>query len=642
MWQMGNRYGYSIERFVLREDSVMVPATNRKQKLLTPAPLMPYARARFDSLEKIDDRSLIVKEAIYGDEFKLETSIKGGNSRLQKSQEVDNRFGFSLLICDLSPVSAKAAALAFTDTDVKPGNRYIYRIKLGKPIPNFTYDPGLIVVDAKEAFRANQINDLTGTFADRTVMLKWAVDLHQGIYSAYIVEKSEDGKEYKNVSSEPLITSSTKANQEFSYYIDSIASNTQRYHYRIRGITPFGETGPPSNVFAGKGKEEMTMLTVVDSAVVLNNDKVRLSWHLDNPRQQAVKGFYILKAPQDDGPYKELNATMLPNNTFTFTDPAPGRTNYYRVKTILANEDISVSFSRQALLIDSTPPALPADLAGTIDSLGIVRIKWQPNKEEDLLGYRVFRSNSLKEEFVEVTKNILARSNFKDTININTLTSKVYYRVIAVDEHYNASAYSAALILKRPDTIAPAPPVFGQIRRIDTAIQVNFVSGHGEDLAKQVLYRQNQTGDTAVKIAEWAAGKEPRTFSDHQDLRNGTVYLYRLEAHDSTGNISKALSGEIYYETGIRKAIDQVTGKAEREKRMISLQWKYAEQGIRKIIVYRFKAGEPATIYQTLTANPGTFEDKDLAINNTYVYQIQAVFTGGAKSPISKEIVIKY
>jgi hypothetical protein len=642
LWQMGNKYGYILERFVLKEDSVMVPATARKRKLLTPTPLMPASKARFDSIELTDDRAAIVKEAIYGDEFKLETSIKGGTGVLHKSQELDNRFGFSLLICDISPVSAKAAALSFTDTDVKPGNRYIYRVKLGKAIPNFNYEPGIIVVDGKENFKANIISDLNGTFSDKAAILKWSVFLHEGVYSAYIIEKSEDGQHFKNISSEPLITTSEKKNQEYAYFVDSLADNTRQYYYRIRGITPFGVTGPPSNVFAGKGKEEMTTLTIVDSTTVLRNEKVRLSWHLDNPMNQAIKGFYVLRASKDEGPYKQLNATLLPKDVFTYTDPSPERSNYYRVKTVLANDDISLSFSHLALLIDSVPPVLPSDLAGTIDSLGIVRIKWTSNKEEDLLGYRVFRSNNQQEEFVEVTRNILARPAFKDTVNINTLTSKVYYKVIAIDQHFNASAYSAALELKRPDTIPPAPPVFGQIRRADTTIRLTFVSGHADDLAKQVLYRQRKSSDSATKLAEWAADKAPSEFTDRQGLHNGEVYIYRLEAHDSTGNIAKALSGEVFYETGIRKPIDQVTAKAEREKRLIALQWKYPETGIRKMIIYRNKQGEPATIYQTLNENPGNFEDKELTINNTYVYKIQAIFNGGAKSPISKDIVVKY
>jgi uncharacterized protein len=58
--------------------------------------------------------------------------------------------------------------------------------------------------------------------------------------------------------------------------------------------------------------------------------------------------------------------------------------------------------------------------------------------------------------------------------------------------------------------------------------------------------------------------------------------------------------------------------------------------------VYRNKEGEKAMIYETLSENTGKFEDTNLYINNTYVYKIQAVFKGGARSPISKDLVVKY
>lgn len=642
LWQMANKYGYTIERYTIKENGQRVPSSAQKVKVLTTTPLKPVSQAAFLALEEVDDRTAIVGEAIYGQEFKLEATAAGGAGIIQKTQEMQSRFSFALLMCDLSPVAAKAAALSFVDHDVKDSNRYIYRIKLAQQVPNLTYDPGVVLTDGNERFKVNNINDLTAEFSDQTAMLRWSTFLHSGVYSAYIVEKSEDGIGFKNLSEDPLVNISQKENDEYAYFVDSLKDNANRTYYRIRGISPFGETGPPSNIISGKGKDEMATLTIVDSAVSLNNEKVKLSWHLDNPRNQQVKGFWIMKADKDEGPYKELNKTMLPPDIFTYVDSFPGRSNYYRVKTMIGTDDISLSYSRLALLVDSIAPAIPTAIAGTIDSVGIVRIKWQDNKEEDFLGYRVFRSNSLREEFTEVTHNILAKPTFKDTVSLNTLTSKVYYKVISIDNNFNASQYSLAFELKRPDTIAPAKPLFGQIRRVDTTIRLSWAPGIGSDLAKHVLYRLDKTANAKVKLAEWPAADTQSRFIDQSGLVNGAEYNYLLEAHDSTGNISFAISRDISYETGIRKPIDNVTAKAEREKRLISINWKYAEKNIKKIVVYRNKQGEPPMIYETLAANPGSFEDKNLYVNNTYVYRIQAVFDGGAKSPISKELIVKY
>jgi fibronectin type 3 domain-containing protein len=641
VWQMGNKYGYIVEKFTIHEDGKPIPDGNKKGKILTLSPLTPASKVSFDALEKTDERAAIVREAIYGDEFRLEASASGTTGILQKSQEMESRFGFSLLMCDLSPACAKAAGLSFVDKDIKPGSRYIYRIKLANTFPGFGYEPGIVLLDGNEAFKLNHINDLSVKFSDQTALLKWSIFMNNGIYSAYVIEKSEDGQAYRKISDQPLVNTTEKENQEYAYYIDSLADNTKKYYYRIRGISPFGEAGPGSNIVSGNGKDEITLLAIVDSAKVITNEKVKISWHIDNPENQPVKGFYVLKAPKEDGPYAELNPKMLGKNIFSYVDPSPGRSNYYRVKAIIDNDEMTLSYPYLALLVDSMPPARPASLAGTIDSTGIVRIKWEGNKEDDMLGYRVFRSNALHEEFVEVTTNILVRPSFKDTVTINTLTPKVYYKVIAVDKNFNSSDYSLPYELKRPDTIAPVKPVFAQIRRIDTTVRITWVSGHGADLASHALYRTAKATGNRQRLVEWASRETKENYIDH-GLAEGDTYIYELEALDSSGNRAMARSGDIFYETGIRKPIQDIDAKAEREKRLISINWKYSEKGIRKIIVYRSKQGEPVTIYQTLEENTGKFEDKDLFINNTYVYKIQAVFTGGARSPISKEMIVKY
>jgi uncharacterized protein len=641
LWLMANKYGYTIERFTIKEGDQRVPTASQKAKLLTTGALKPVSQAAFLALEETDDRSAVVGEAIYGKEFELEATAAGTAGIMQQTQAMQNRFSFAMLMCDLSPVAARAAALSFTDRDVKPGNRYIYRIKLAQQVPNLTYDPGVVVTDGNERFKLNNINDLAAEFSDHTVMLRWPIFLNDGVYSAYIVERSEDGIGFTNISPDPLVNTSQKDNTEYAHYIDSLDINGHTSYYRIRGISPFGETGPPSNIISGKGKDEMAAQTIVDSAVAIDKEKVRLTWHLDNPKNQEIKGFWIMKASKDEGPYTELNKTLVPPDVFTYVDSFPGRSNYYRVKTVLSNDDISISYSRLALMVDSMPPAIPTAIAGTIDSLGIVRLKWEDNQEEDLHGYRVFRANGLNEEFVEVTSNILARPSFKDTVTLHTLTSRVFYKIVSVDNNFNASQYSEAFELKRPDTIAPAKPVFGQIRRVDTTVNLNWVQGHGMDLARHVLYRADQATGNREKLTEWNAAVKQTTFID-KGLLNGGTYNYILEAYDSTGNTATAISRDIEFETGIRKPIADISAKAEREKRLISINWKYAEKDIAKIVVYRSKQGEPATIYETLSANPGKFEDTNLFINNTYVYKIQAVFKGGARSPISKELIVKY
>jgi hypothetical protein len=642
LWQLANKYGYTVERYLVKLDGKLIPNGNKNKVLLTTVPQLPATRAHFDLLGSQDDRAEIVKQAIYGDEFKLDDRTAGSTNRLAISQEMDNRFGFALLMCDLSPLAAKAAGLAFTDKDVKKGGRYIYRIRLAKTVPGLTYDPGVVLLDATESFTYSRVNDVTATFTDRSVVLKWPVFLHNGVYSAYTIERSEDGKTFKKISDEPLVNAGTNDNVQHAYFLDSLQDNTTKYFYRIRGISPFGQPGPWSDLVSGHGKEKIDVLTILEPAKVINNDRVRLTWRLDNPEKKNIKGFYVMRAKKEDGRYADLNTKMLGSTIFEFVDVAPAKTNYYRVRTILESDEVSVSYPNIALLIDSTPPDYPVGLSGIVDSAGIVRMKWKPNAEEDMYGYRVFRSNDLDEEFVEVTTGILMQPSFKDTITLKTTTSKVYYKVIALDKAFNASDYSPAFELKRPDIIPPIPPVFTTVKRDDTTVLLKWIPSKSRDVKNYVLTRINTKDNVKERISEWPANRPTSQFVDKEGLTFGQTYFYQLDVYDSASNQATVSSTEIFFEPGIRKAITDITAKADRDNRKIILTWNYEDAKLKKIIIYRAKQGAPLSIYETVPGNVRNFEDKELLVNNNYIYKIQAVFTGDIRSEISKEIAVKY
>ena len=114
---------------------------------------------------------------------------------------------------------------------------------------------------------------------------------------------------------------------------------------------------------------------------------------------------------------------------------------------------------RMVQMVDSIPPAPPVGLSAKADTSGMVLLTWLPNDELDLFGYRVFRANSLHEEFSQITAESVYANCFTDTISLKTLTKKVYYKILAVDQRQNWSAFSEVLEVGRPDVVPPAPLV---------------------------------------------------------------------------------------------------------------------------------------------------------------------------------------
>ncbi|QYS92162.1 hypothetical protein JJC04_06235 [Flavobacterium covae] len=109
--------------------------------------------------------------------------------------------------------------------------------------------------------------------------------------------------------------------------------------------------------------------------------------------------------------------------------------------------------------IDSIPPIAPQGLEGVIDTLGIIKLKWKPNTEPDLYGYKVFRSYEKEGLYVELSTKVFNRTHYQDTITIKSLNKKVFYKLKALDIRYNESPLSNAFEIKKKDKIAPSIPV---------------------------------------------------------------------------------------------------------------------------------------------------------------------------------------
>src|SRR5688572_20572634 len=61
-WQLGNKYGYSIERFTLQADGDLEPTS---KIILTPSPIKPYSEEQFKKLPNLSDEALAIEELLY-------------------------------------------------------------------------------------------------------------------------------------------------------------------------------------------------------------------------------------------------------------------------------------------------------------------------------------------------------------------------------------------------------------------------------------------------------------------------------------------------------------------------------------------------------------------------------------------------
>ena len=92
-------------------------------------------------------------------------------------------------------------------------------------------------------------------------------------------------------------------------------------------------------------------------------------------------------------------------------------------------------------LLDTAPPATPGGLAGTVEPVRDVRLRWTANSEPDLAGYHVYRALSAGGSQTRLTSSPAATNQFLDNATPDSVS--VWYAVSAVDATGNESARSA-------------------------------------------------------------------------------------------------------------------------------------------------------------------------------------------------------
>src|SRR5690606_6286774 len=174
------------------------------------------------------------------------------------------------------------------DTNVKSGQRYIYRIKLAAPDGSAAAQ-GVAVISHSAEEALPSLSDLSVEFGDRTAALKWPTFLFHGVYTAFHIERSTDGKKFERLTDLPYIHLSEKVDVEDAVYVDSLESNHRTYYYRIQGITPFAELGPYSNVVRGEGKENLFGLLILREVKLKQENTFELRWEFPAEFESAIE-----------------------------------------------------------------------------------------------------------------------------------------------------------------------------------------------------------------------------------------------------------------------------------------------------------------------------------------------------------------
>jgi uncharacterized protein len=647
LWQAANKYGYRVVRTKVAEDDRLLFGEARITLVVADS-IRPFSIEEIEPYIETDQYTAIVGQAIYGDDFDVSASFDNNPSQIiQRARELEDRFSFALFSADQSPLAARVHGLWFTDSNVDLHDKYLYMVYPLIPPGVMEFDTAFTVIAVNDTAQLPKPFDFRGSFGDKFVELVWNREYLQPFYTSYRVERSDDnGHTYKSTTGSPFLNSSENPDEqsEFFYRVDSLPENGKEYSFRIRGISPFGETGPPSDVVSGMGMGKAEFINpVITRHEIINDAAVKIEWEVMEEYSSEITGFEVSKAANSNGPFTSLTPDLLDRQLRSFTDLQPLKSGFYRIASVDRAGERHYSFPAMVLLPDSLPPAMPANLKGTVDSTGIVTLMWDAVSDADLAGYRIYRSNHPDDGYMKINNGQIMATTFTDTLSLRVLTKNVYYKLAAIDKHYNESELTTALIIERPDTIAPAPPAFYNYAVTDSSVILYWHNSASVDVNDHMLYRR-KTGET-----EWTrinqSGDTTGWYND-MDVINQTVYQYLIIAADKSGLESEPGQTMDVRASGTLKPVTVITklnAKADNSGKRVVVTWEPVKgQMVVKYAVYRSVNDGLPVLYKTVVGTEKSFTDSNVSISNSYTYRLQAFLNNGGKSPLSEGVKVSY
>jgi uncharacterized protein len=637
-WYYGNEVGYQIERYTIAIGSKL---TDKPIKVvLNNQPLKPKPLDMWRKDVTINRYSAIAAQAIYGKSFQVSMANSNNMTEIvNQAREQEQRFSFALFCADQSFNTAQLSALAWKDSTIKKDERYLYKVYALNPNPKFKIDTGLFYIGLRDSVGLSPPVNLQAKFTDRLVHLRWPRFAVEREYTSFIIERADEKGVFKQINKQPFINTLSKAENHFQA-LDSLPQNGIEYQYRIRGVTPFGEIGPESEKVIGKGFTVLNATASIRKARE-EKEKIVITWEVTG-NKNSLRGFYVERSPKVDGKFEAIHKAMLPNDLLKYIDDKPMSTNYYRIKIMGEQGQENFSFPYLAQLADSVPPTPPQGLKVVIDTTGVAKLIWVPNKENDLLGYRIYRSNFAAAEYTQINRDPTPTASYIDSININRLNSKIYYKLVAVDNRFNPSDYSTPVIVELPDVIPPLPPVIESVRSTPIGVRLTWSTSASDDVTGYRLLRKQLNANKWDTVKTFTL-EDSLGYTD-KNLEPGKEYYYSVVAKDKAQHLS-TLSSSVkarVISRNTKPAITDIKADVDGSEKSITLQWKYNEKEVAKFLVYRAAENESLSLYKSVSYNTLVVKDMNLKTNTIYKYRLKVVFKDGTESNLSSLVEVAF
>lgn len=639
-WKFSNRHGFKVTRFTVVRDKAMLPVPERKELGVW----KPAALAAWEQAAARDEYAAIIAQALYGESFEVGGADSDGIlSAVNKAEEAEQRFILSLYAAERSFNAALLAGWGLADTDVKQNEKYLYRIQSAAPAGLFPIDSTAVFIGLEDHDELPAVSDISALFTDKAATLSWDYAGLKDFYNAFYIERSSDGTNFYRVTEKPVMKMTGEEDKKRParvQYIDTLGMNDVTYHYRVRGVTVFGETGPPSKAVSGRGKKLLAYVPHIIRSVIDETGNVQLEWEFESAGDALISGFTLNQSSTEQGPYTPVVKNMASAKRTAAYDKLFDA-NYFTITADAIDGESRTSMPVLVQPLDSLAPAAPMGLRVQVDSTGVARLTWAANSERDLYGYKIFRAYVRNAELTPLTDTVYFGTSFTDTVSMRMTNRKIFYAVTALDRRFNQSLFSPRVAAMKPDVIAPTSPVFTRYALADYKVKLTWADAHDKDVASHALYRKTDSGKEWTLVQRFKSAT-PGEYID-SDVARGHRYTYTLISKDSSNLESKPADPVTIKVPGNPDdlTVNFFNAFVDRDKHQIALFWTDDRQDVEEYQLYRKKQGDPATLWKIVQYPEKGIVDNKLIVNTEYTYGIRVVTRSGEMSRV-KWVVVKY
>jgi len=633
-------------KLVARTDGNTVQLKWFTDKLLADEGVNLYRKSDNGSWNKIN--SSPIRKGEYtpsATEFQSDPDLKKYMDLLRASKPLES---FGLLLATLQAVKstpfARAAGLYYTEQ--RQSGIVAYKV-------------ALIVRGQESAFAEYNFDELSSENPKlsgiefeqkfKKVQFKWTVE-DSKFYAVNVYRSSSPDSIGILVNKEPVIPSKVKDQAGKSDYPkwfieDRLVREKSTYYYRLVGIDFFNKEQQLSEPIQIRIKDETIPIPPVLKSKDEKKNGFIVHWeHFEKSDDQT--GYEIHLTNRNDTIFYPISTLIASDqDSFLVELKAFGT---YSIMVASKDEEGNLGFSNEMVLdyLDKIPPAKPVNVRLETDSTQI-KIVWDSNVENDLLGYKIYRGiNGDIKSMTLQNAAPFSQNTYVDFLPKNTKNS-FSYSVMAVDSSLNESQLSDIASKKLLDVVPPKAPFIKNIEVYEKAVLISWSKNTEIDLLKYEVYRKNLSDSLAdfQQLNLSVLDRNANAFID-RNFQRGKEFVYVIYALDSAGNKSLMSNQFKYFLPKEKEGLNVVCRfkdpKIIKATGAIKLSWeiKPYDENV-KYMVFRKKQGGSFLPVSGLLEDT-RYTDQTAEKEVVYTYEVRCYLADGkmVKSE-SKEISIR-